>query len=69
VARYRNKDAVELQLRLIGDNFTRTVGPDEVVDVPDEIAVKYAWPESVWEPVAEPKQSVPVATANAESGE
>lgn len=66
MARYRNKSSDELSLRLIGDNFTRVVGVDEVVEVPDAIAANYAWPESTWESVQEPKKT---AVVTAEGGE
>lgn len=36
-----------------GGNYG-TVGPDEVLEVPDEVAAVHAWPDTVWSEVDAP---------------
>lgn len=55
MAKFRNITSVELDVRL--PDWHGICGPDEAVEVPDDIAKKYAWPETVWESVEKSKRT------------
>lgn len=55
MAKYRNTTKRALEVRL--PEWQGKAEPDEVVDVPDEIAKKYDWPETIWSPVETEKHT------------
>lgn len=54
MAKLRNVSADTLTVPMVG----ASVGPDEVLTVPDEMFEQYAWPETLWSVVsAKPSKS------------
>lgn len=52
----RNISADTLSLAL--PELTLTAEPDELIEVPDDVYDRYAWPDTVWSVVGTPKKTV-----------
>lgn len=59
MAKYRFKGSERHSVPVLG----RYVDPKEVVEVPDEVAAQYAWPEEMWVEVTPPSAKAKKAAA------
>lgn len=57
MAKYKNITGVRVDARFL-DKFLEV---DEVVEIPDEIAVQYAFPPQIWKEVTPPKPAAVAA--------
>lgn len=64
MAKYRFKGSERHSVPVLG----RYVDPKEVVEIPDDVAARYEWPEETWAEVSppSPKAKKAAAAANVE---
>jgi hypothetical protein len=57
MAKLRNKTTDTLETRVAGRTYV--TGPDDALEIPDQVYLEHLWPESIWDEIEVPPRPEP----------